>query len=71
MIDEKDFTVLDMRYKRIEDCDREMHDVDIRHHELDKQFSIINTKLSALLWGVGVLGSAVVGVLVKIIFKAP
>lgn len=71
MIDEKDLSVLDMRYKRIEDCDREMRGVDVRHHELDKQFSIINTKLSALLWGVGVLGSAVVGVLVKIIFKAP
>lgn len=71
MIDEKDFAVLDMRYKRIDDCDREMNAVDARHHELDKQFSIINTKLSALLWGVGALGSAVVGVLVKIIFKTP
>lgn len=36
-----------------------------RMAEKDTQFAVINTKLSAILWGVGVIGTAVCGVLVK------
>ena len=61
--------ILDTRYKLINDCDREMQAAADRHNILDKQFAVINTKLSALLWGVGVIGTAVVGVLVKLVFK--
>lgn len=64
---EKHFNTL---YKSKDDCDKEMKAVDDRHHVLDKQFSIINTKLSALLWGLGVLATAVIGVLVKMVFGA-
>lgn len=75
MLDEKDIESLehrfDMRYKTREDCDREMAEATEQHHLLDKQYSIINTKLSAILWGLGVLGTAIVGVLVKMIFNAP
>ena len=35
----------------------------------DTQYAVINTKLSAILWGVGVIGTALVGVLVKLIFQ--
>ena len=35
----------------------------------DTQYAVINTKLSAILWGVGVIGTAVIGVLVKFIFN--
>lgn len=38
--------------------------------ELDLQFAVINTKLSAILWGLGVTGTAVIGVLVKMIMGA-
>lgn len=34
----------------------------------DTEFAVINTKLSAILWGVGVIGTAVCGVLVKMLF---
>lgn len=34
----------------------------------DVEFAIINTKLSAILWGIGVIGAALVGVLVKLVF---
>ncbi len=34
----------------------------------DTEFAVINTKLSAILWGVGVIGAALVGVLVKMLF---
>lgn len=74
MLEEKDIEALehrfDLRYKSIAACDQEMAAATEQHHLLDKQYSIINTKLSALLWGVGVLGSAVIGVLVKMVFGA-
>ena len=35
----------------------------------DTEFAVINTKLSAILWGLAVVGTAVIGVLVKLIFK--
>ena len=38
--------------------------------EKDTQFAVINTKLSAILWGVGVIGTALIGVLVKMLFGA-
>lgn len=34
----------------------------------DTEFAVINTKLSAILWGVGIVATALVGVLVKLIF---
>lgn len=36
----------------------------------DTEFAVINTKLSAILWGVGVIGTALIGVLVKMLFGA-
>ena len=34
----------------------------------DTEFAVINTKLSAILWGIAVIGTAVIGVLVKMLF---
>ncbi len=34
----------------------------------DVTFAQINTKLNGILWGVGVIATAVIGVLVKMIF---
>ena len=34
----------------------------------DTEFAVINTKLSAILWGVGATATAPLGVLVKMIF---
>lgn len=48
---------LEERVKTLED----------RMAEKDTQFAVINTKLSAILWGIGVIGTAVIGVLVKMI----
>ncbi|MBR5342901.1 MAG: hypothetical protein IK149_03280 [Oscillospiraceae bacterium] len=36
----------------------------------DTEFAVINTKLSAILWGVGVIGTALVGVLVRMLLGA-
>lgn len=34
----------------------------------DTEFAVINTKLTAILWGIGVVGTGVIGVLLKMIF---
>ena len=37
--------------------------------EHDTQYAVINTKLSAILWGLGVIATALVGVFIKLVFK--
>lgn len=41
-----------------------------RMAQKDTEFAVINTKLSAILWGVGVTGAALIGVLIKMLFGA-
>ena len=42
--------------------------LETRMAEKDVQFAVINTKLSAILWGVGVTGAAMIGILLKMLF---
>ena len=49
---------LEERVKSLED----------RMAKKDTEFAVINTKLSAILWGVGITGSALIGVLIKMLF---
>lgn len=49
---------LTSRVKKLED----------RMAEKDVEFAVINTKLTAILWGVGVTGTAIIGVLVKMLW---
>ena len=51
--------------KELEDRIKKLED---RMAEKDTQFAVINTKLSAILWGVGVIGTAIIGVLIKLFF---
>lgn len=46
-----------------------LRDLEERLAKHDTQYAVINTKLSAILWGIGVIGTALIGVLVKIVFK--
>lgn len=46
---------------RVKDLEKRMSDKDV-------EFAVINTKLSAILWGLAVVGTAVIGVLVKLVF---
>lgn len=41
-----------------------------RMAQKDTEFAVINTKLSAILWGVGATATALIGVLIKILFGA-
>ena len=53
-----DFETLQDRVKTLED----------RMAKKDTEFAVINTKLSAILWGIGIIGTALIGVLVKMLF---
>lgn len=39
-----------------------------RMAEKDTEFAVINTKLTAILWGIGTIATALIGVLVKMVF---
>ena len=52
---------LDKLEKRVEDLEKRMA-------EKDTEFAVINTKLTAILWGVGATATALIGVLIKILF---
>lgn len=59
--------VSDLEYSELKDRVKDLED---RMAEKDTQYAVINTKLSAILWGVGVIGTALIGVLVKMLFGA-
>lgn len=56
---------MDERMDRLEERVKSLEDRTAAH---DTQYAVINTKLSAILWGVGIIGTALVGVLVKLLF---
>lgn len=57
---EFDVAELTDRVKKLED----------RMAQKDVEYAVINTKLTAILWGVGATSTALIGVLVKMLFGA-
>ena len=53
----------------VEELSQRVDKLERRMAEKDTQFAVINTKLSAILWGIGIIGTAVIGVLVKFVFN--
>ena len=49
------------------DLEERVRSLENRMAQKDIEFAVINTKLTAILWGVGVIGTAIIGVLVKMI----
>ena len=54
---------------RIEKLEERVTRLENRTAEHDTQYAVINTKLSAILWGIAVIGTALIGVLIKLVFK--
>lgn len=50
------------------DLEERVRRLEERMAKKDTEFAVINTKLSAILWGIAVIGTAVIGVLVKMLF---
>lgn len=52
-----------------EELSKKIDTLERRMAEKDTQFAVINTKLSAILWGIGIISTALIGVLVKFVFN--
>ena len=50
------------------DIEERVRSLENRMAQKDIEFAVINTKLTAILWGLGVESTAVIGVLVKMIW---
>lgn len=54
---------------RFEKIEQRVSDLEKRTANHDLQYAVINTKLTAILWGIGVIATAIIGVLVKFVFS--
>ena len=54
----------------IKELEDRVKNLERRMAQKDVEFAVINTKLTAILWGVGVTGTAIIGVLIKMLFGA-
>ena len=57
----------DVNETRFDKLEERVTNLEKRTAEHDTQYAVINTKLTAILWGIGVIATAVIGVLVKFI----
>lgn len=66
MVDEKDFAILDMRYKRIDDCEREMVAADRQHHDLDKRLAVIEHAQKVNNWLTAAIAGGIIALVIKV-----
>ena len=69
MIDREDIERLKEIFVTRQECNTQMDTVNNKLAEDAADFAVIKTKLNAILWGLSVIGAAVIGVLVKIVFE--
>lgn len=53
----------------LQDHEKRIRELEDAMAKKDTEFAVINTKLSAILWGVGAIATALIGVLVKLIWR--
>lgn len=66
MIEEADFKILDMRYKRIEECDRDMTSTNDGYHMLDKRLSVLEQSQKINNWLTAIIASGIVALVFKV-----
>lgn len=66
MVDEKDFAILDMRYKRIDDCEKEMNDANRQHHDLDKRLAVIEHAQKVNNWLTAAIAGGIIALVIKV-----
>jgi len=65
MIDRDDIDRLKEIFVTRAECDSTVDEINKKLANDMTEFAVIKTKLNAILWGVSVIGAAVIGVLVK------
>ena len=70
MIDRDDFDELqerfDHRYKKIDDCDREMKEATLEHHELDKRLTVIEQGQKINNWLTAAIAGGIIALVIKV-----
>ena len=66
MIEEKDFALLDMRYKRIDECEREMAAATSQHHDLDKRLAVIEHAQKVNNWLTAAIAGGIIALVIKV-----
>lgn len=69
MIDREDIDRLKEIFVTRQECDTTVDEINKKLANDMTEFAVIKTKLNAILWGIGVIGTAVIGVLVKMILE--
>ena len=66
MLDDKDLDILDHRYKRLTDCDREMDEAQREHHDLDKRLAVIENAMKVNNWLTAAIASGIIALVIKV-----
>lgn len=66
MIEKDDFEILDLRYKKIEDCDREMRDAAQQHFQLDKRLTVIEQGQKINNWLTAAIAGGIIALVIKV-----
>ena len=66
MIDEHDFAILDMRYKRIDDCEKDMITATMQQHELDKRLAVIEHAQKVNNWLTAAIAGGIIALVIKV-----
>ena len=66
MLDATDFDVLDHRYKRLEDCDKEMEAAQKEHHDLDKRLAVIENAMKVNNWLTAAIATGIIALVIKV-----
>ncbi|MBR0060138.1 MAG: hypothetical protein IJP68_01535 [Selenomonadaceae bacterium] len=66
MVDEKDFAILDMRYKKLDDCEKEMHDYSTQTHDLDKRLAVIEHAQKVNNWLTAAIAGGIIALVIKV-----
>lgn len=70
MIDEADKAALreyfDLRYKKLDDCDREMKAAESEHHNLDKRLSVIEVQQKLNNWLTAAIAGGIIALVIKV-----
>ena len=65
-INEKDIEYLDLRYKKLDDCDREMKQAEMEHHSLDKRLSVIEAQQKLNNWLTAAIAGGIIALVIKV-----
>lgn len=65
-LNEKDIEYLDLRYKRIDDCEKDMGKTNESIHAIDKVTVAMATKLNIICWLTTAIAGGIIALVIKV-----